>query len=84
MSFCAQHNKKHLTNTECQNMNLQFLEEKEQERVWLAGLADQVQSIHQETNIDGYGDEGAGYDYVEQVRLLIIAGWKPPERKEDG
>lgn len=45
---------------------------------YLEELANQVASIHQDTNIDGYGDEGAGYDYKKQVRLLIEEGWIPP------
>lgn len=38
----------------------------------------EISNIHQETNIDGWGDEGAGYDYTKQARLLIEAGWTPP------
>lgn len=79
MSYCAQHGKKHLTNTECRNLLAMGAEEKQ---VRLDKLADQVQAIHQKTNIDGYGDEGAGYDYEKQVRLLIEAGWLPPEDME--
>jgi hypothetical protein len=45
-------------------------------------LAAQVEDIHQETNIDGYGDEGAGYDYKLQVKLLLEAGWTPPAQDE--
>lgn len=55
------------------------MEEKER----LVELAAQVEDIHQETNIDGYGDEGAGYDYEKQVLLLMEAGWIPPGKKEE-
>lgn len=46
-------------------------------------FAGELEGIHQETNIDGYGDEGAGYDYKQQVLLLIEAGWSPPENPFD-
>lgn len=29
-------------------------------------------------NIDGYGDEGAGYDGGDIAKALIDAGWTPP------
>lgn len=81
MSFCAQHGKKHLTNTECRNMNLQYQEELDAEEARLTELADQLSEIHYSTNL-GYGDEGEGFDYKEQVRLLIKAGWIPPEKED--
>jgi len=52
------------------------------EKARLKELADQVSEIHYSTNL-GYGDEGEGYDYIEQVRLLIAAGWTPPEKREE-
>lgn len=45
-------------------------------------LGAQVEDIHYSTNL-GYGDEGFGFDFVEQVRLLINAGWTPPPEESD-
>lgn len=42
-------------------------------------LVDVLLAAHNNSNIDGYGDEGAGYDYDKQIRLLLAAGWKMPE-----
>ena len=80
--FCAQHNMVHLTNTSCRNMTLMDEAIKEEEEARLVELADQIAEIHYSTDL-GYGDEGEGYDYVEQVRLLIAAGWIPPEKREE-
>jgi len=45
-------------------------------------LAAQVRDLHGECDIDGYGDEGAGYDMGRFVDLLVSHGWTPPATTE--
>lgn len=42
-------------------------------------LAKRLDELHDECDIDGYGDEGEGYDMEKFVDLLIEDGWTPPE-----
>lgn len=44
-----------------------------------ATLEEELEELHRECDIDGYGDEGEGYDYRKYFDLLIEAGWTPPE-----
>jgi hypothetical protein len=38
-------------------------------------LVDDVASAYADTNIDGYGDEGAGYDVEKFTQKLLAMGW---------
>ncbi len=68
-------------NTEELDALLTKLRDEQRKERHIAELADQVSEIHYSTDL-GYGDEGEGFDFVEQVRLLIAAGWIPPEVEE--
>lgn len=46
------------------------------------GLAQQLHDLHAECDIDGYGDEGAGYDMRQFADLLLAHGWVPPPTLE--
>lgn len=49
---------------------------------YLVYLSLQLSSVHHESNIDGYGDEGAGYDFDKQVLQLVEEGWIPPSKQK--
>lgn len=37
----------------------------------IAEFVADIKDAHADSDIDGYGDEGAGYDYEEQARILL-------------
>lgn len=41
-------------------------------------LAQDLYDLHAECDIDGYGHEGACYDYDKFITLLMKSGWRPP------
>lgn len=47
------------------------MDEEEINGVSVDTLANDIADAHWESNIDGYGDEGAGYDYEKQARILL-------------
>ena len=38
-------------------------------------LAELLEKLHNESDIDGYGDEGEGYDYEKQAKRLFASEW---------
>lgn len=45
-------------------------------------LAARLGEIKAECDIDGYGDEGEGYDFGKFLDLLLSDGWTPPDTVE--